>query len=150
MAQRGPHIQLNLKFRRKEELGKKGAHFPRWTERVREERKGRAKSFLPRSKEFHWSVFVRTITKFYRIDEGYAWVPKKKDFIEYPRREFWEIEVVEFRRLPSCVSMLQEVKDSSYLVLLSIFGPGKEGFSLRACLAKKKTGFSCSSQCFFS
>ena len=36
------------------------------------------------------------------------------------------------------MSTLQEVRDSSYLVLLSIFGPGKEGFLLRACLAKKK------------
>ena len=33
--------------------------------------------------------------------------------------------------------MLLEVRDSSYLGLLSIFGPRKEGFLLRACLAKK-------------
>ena len=35
------------------------------------------------------------------------------------------------------MSMLQEVRDSSF-DLLSIFGPGNEGFSLRDCLAKKK------------
>ena len=29
------------------------------------------------------------------------------------------------------MSMLQEVRDSFYLGLLSIFGPGKEGFSFK-------------------
>ena len=41
---------------------------------------------------------------------------------------FLKIEVVGFRRFPTRVSTLQEVRDSSYLGLLSIFGPGKEGF----------------------
>ena len=53
-------------------------------------------------------------------------------------RRFLEIEVVRFRSLSTHVSTLQEVRDSSYLGLLSIFGPGKEGFSLRVYLAKKK------------
>ena len=35
-----------------------------------------------------------------------------------------------------CITLL-EVRDSSYLGLLSIFGSRKEGFSLRACLVKK-------------
>ena len=51
---------------------------------------------------------------------------------------FREIEVFGFRKLFTCVSTLQEVRDSSYLGLLSIFRPGKEDFSLRACLEKKK------------
>ena len=37
-------------------------------------------------------------------------------------RRFREIEVFGFRRLPTRVSMLLEVRDSSYLGLLSIFG----------------------------
>ena len=36
---------------------------------------------------------------------------------------------------------LLKVRDSSYLGLLSTFGPGKEGFSLRVCFAKKKLDF---------
>ena len=117
---------------------------------MRKERKKRAKSFLPRSTEFHRSVFVGPRIKVHRIDKGYAWVPRKKDFAKDPRREFWEIKVIGFRRLPTHVSMLQEVRDSSYLDLLSIFGPRKEGFPLRACLAKKKMGFSGFARCFFT
>ena len=50
---------------------------------------------------------------------------------------FREIEVVGFMRLPTCVSTLKEVRDSSYLGLLSTLGRGKRVFRLRACLAKK-------------
>ena len=52
-------------------------------------------------------------------------------------KRFREIKVVGFRRLPTRVSTLQEIGDSSYLGLFSIFGPRKEGFRLRAYLAKK-------------
>ena len=53
----------------------------------REERKRRAKGFLPRSTEFRWSVLVGLRTKVHRIDEGYAWVPRKKYFAEDLRKE---------------------------------------------------------------
>ena len=65
----------------------KRAHFPSLIERVRKERKRRAKSFLPRSMKFHWTVFVGSRTKFHRINEGYAWVLRKKDFAEDLRNE---------------------------------------------------------------
>ena len=54
---------------------------------MREERKRRAKSFFPRSMEFCWSVFVGQRTKVHRIDEGYAWVPRKKGLSEDPRKD---------------------------------------------------------------
>ena len=54
---------------------------------------------------------------------------------------FREIEVVEFRRLPTRVSALQEVRDSSYLGLFSIFGPGKEGFSFKGLFGEYKLDF---------
>ena len=52
-----------------------------------------------------------------------------------------EIEVVGFRKLPTCVSTLQEVRDSSYLSLLSIFRPGKEGFSFKGLFGEEKLDF---------
>ena len=36
---------------------------------------------------------------------------------------------------------LQEVRDFSYLGLLSIFGPGKEGFSFKGLFGEEKLGF---------
>ena len=66
---------------------KKRSIFTGLTERVRKERKRRAKGFLPRSTEFRLSVFVGPRTKVYRIDEGNAWVPRKKDFTKDPRKE---------------------------------------------------------------
>ena len=105
---------------------------------MREEKKRRAKIFLLRSTEFRWSVFVGPKTTVHRIDEGYAWVPRKKDFAEDPRKE---IEVVGFRKLPTHVFTLQEVRDFSYLGLLSIFGLGKEGFSFKGLFGQEKMDF---------
>ena len=44
-------------------------------------------------------------------------------------------------RLPSDSSTLQEVGDSSYLGLFSIFGPGKEGFSFKGLFGEEKLDF---------
>ena len=62
--------------------------------RVREERKMRAKSFLPRSTEFRWSEFVEPRTKVHRIDEGYTWVPKTRDFVEDPNKGLGKSKVL--------------------------------------------------------
>ena len=77
----------------KGELGQKKPIFLGLIERVREERKRRAKSFLPRSTEFRWSVFIGPRTKVHRIDEGYAWVSKTLDFVEDPNKEFEKLKV---------------------------------------------------------
>ena len=61
--------------------------------RVREERKTTTKRFLPRSTEFHWSVFIGPRTKVHRIDEGYAWVPKTWDISENLNEDFVESKV---------------------------------------------------------
>ena len=61
--------------------------------RVREERNRRAKSFFPRSTESCRSKFVRPRTKVHRIDKGYAWVPKTRDFAENPNEEFGKSKV---------------------------------------------------------
>ena len=58
-----------------------------------EEGKKRAKSFLLRSTEFRRSKFVRLRTKVHRIDEGYAWIPKTKDFTEDPSEELGKSKV---------------------------------------------------------
>ena len=49
--------------------------------------KEESQGFLPRSTELCWLVLVGLRTKVHRIDEGYAWVPEKRDFSEDPRRE---------------------------------------------------------------
>ena len=51
---------------------------------------------------------------------------------------FREIEVVGFRRLPN---PHLEVRDSSYLGLLSIFGLGKEGFLVKGLLGEETLVF---------
>ena len=60
----------------------KRAHFLVLTERERRREKEESQGFLPRSTEFHWSVFVGPRMKAHRIDKGYAWVPEKRDFVE--------------------------------------------------------------------
>ena len=57
--------------------------------------------FSLRSMELHWFDFVRPRTKVHRINEGYTWVPRMRDFIEDPRKEIREIKVSSFRRLPN-------------------------------------------------
>ena len=47
--------------------------------------------------------------------------------------------------------MLLEVRDSSYLSLLSTFGPGKAGLSVKGMFGEeKKMRFSGSARCFFA
>ena len=60
---------------------------------MKEERKRRAKSFLPRSTEFRQSKFIGPRMKVHRIDKGYAWVPKTLDFAEDPNEEFEKSKV---------------------------------------------------------
>ena len=49
------------------------------------------------------------------------WVPRTRVLIEDPRKEIWEIEVFEFRRLPTRSSTLQELGILPTMVLVSIF-----------------------------
>ena len=79
--------------------------------------------------------------KFIVSMRGTCGYPERKISSKIQEGRFWEIEVVGFRRLPTRVSMLQEVRDSSYLGLLSIFGPGIEGFSFKGLFGKEKLDF---------
>ena len=65
----GRLLILKLSWSKMGKLGQKEPIFPGLTERVREEGKGRAKSFLPRSTEFCQLKFVGPRTKVHRIDE---------------------------------------------------------------------------------
>ena len=58
-----------------------------------EEGNKRAKSFLLRSTELCRSKFVEPRTKVHRIDEGYAWVPKTRDFTKDPTEELGKSKV---------------------------------------------------------
>ena len=60
---------------------------------MREERKRRDKSFLPRSTKFRRSKFIGPRTKVHRINEGYAWVSKMRDFAKDPNEEFEKSKV---------------------------------------------------------
>ena len=66
---------------------------------------------------------------------------KATGFHRGSKQGVWEIKGSGFRKLPTHVSKLQEVRDSSYLGLLSIFGVGKEGFSFKGLFGKEKLGF---------
>ena len=54
---------------------------------------------------------------------------------------FRGIEVIRFKRLPTRVSTIQEVRDSFYLGLLSILRPRKEGFSFKGLFDQEKLDF---------
>ena len=61
--------------------------------------------------------------------------------LKIQERKFRDIEFFGFRKLPTRVSMFQEVRDSSYLGLLPIFGKGKEGFSFKGLFDEEKLDF---------
>ena len=56
----------------------------------------RAKCLCRRSTEFRRSEFVEPRVKVHLLDEGYAWVPKRRDFTEDPTKQilgnqsFWD------------------------------------------------------------
>ena len=56
-------------------------------------------SFSLRSLEFRWSKFIEPKVKVHLLDEGYAYIPKRRDFTEDPKEEisgnqgFWAKEV---------------------------------------------------------
>ena len=83
----------DLNLNKKRQKGKKDPIFSWFCLRVREEGKKRVKSFLPRSTEFRWSKFVGPKMKVHCIDEGYAYVPKMRDFVEDSREEFGKSKV---------------------------------------------------------
>ena len=63
-------------------------------ERERERKKKKKNlNFSLRSTEFLRSKFIGPITKVHILDEGYAWVPKTRDFTEDSSKEFGESKV---------------------------------------------------------
>ena len=72
--------------------------------------------------ELRWLNFVGLRTEVHRIDKGYTWVPRTRVFTEDPRKEIREIEVVEFRRLPTSSFTLQEVGILHTLVYFPLLG----------------------------
>ena len=53
-------------------------------ERKREERDS---NFSLRSTEIGWLEFIGPRTKVHLLDEGYAWVPKRRNFTKDPKEE---------------------------------------------------------------
>ena len=102
--------------------------------------KRRAKSFLLRSTKFRKSIFVRLKHKFIastRSTCGY----KKHGISPWIQERSSKIKGYGFRKLPTRASKLQEVRDSSHLGLLSIFCPGKEGFSFKGLFGEENWVF---------
>ena len=75
---------------REEELifwwGKKKKKYER-EQRGRERKKENIPTFFLRSLEFCCSEFIESRVKVHLLDEGYAWVPKRRGFTEDPREE---------------------------------------------------------------
>ena len=46
-------------------------------------------AFFRRSTEFRQLEFVEPRTKVHRLDEGYTFLPKTRDFAENPKEEIW-------------------------------------------------------------
>ena len=66
--------------------------------RAKRERKERILSFSLRSTEFHRLEFVEPIMKVHLLDEGYAKVPKRRDFNEYPKEKVSGNQIFGIRR----------------------------------------------------
>ena len=117
---------LNLSYDKKG-IRARGGHFPGFG-RERERREEDETQELP-SKVYRVPLvyFRRAKNKISSYRRGTCGYLKRRISSKIKERRFREIEVVGFRRLPTHVSTLQEVKDSSYLGLLSIIGPGKWG-----------------------
>ena len=66
---------------------------------------------------------------------------KNKGFHRGSKRGVREIKGCGVRKLPTRASTLQEVRNSSYLGLLSIFGPRQKGFLFKGLFEEEKLGF---------
>ena len=53
------------------------------------ERKREKEDFFQGSTKFRWLEFVESRVKVHLLDEGYACVPKRRDFTEDPNDEIW-------------------------------------------------------------
>ena len=93
----------------------------------RERKRGEIKqqAFSLRSMEFRRLEFVEPRTKVHRCGEGYAWVPKRKDFTKDSKEEIWRKS--KFSSLEGVLetsyysTTLQEVGILHTLVLVPIF-----------------------------
>ena len=66
---------------------------------------------------------------------------KRRILPKIRERRFREIEVFGFRTLPTCVSTLQGVGNSSYSVYFPSLGWEKKGFSLKGLVGEEKLDF---------
>ena len=82
-----------------------------------------------RSSELRQSDFIEPRTKVHRIDERYAWVPKRRGFTEDPKEEFLGDQRFRVREASHPCYYAPRGRDSSYLGLFSTFGLRKRGFS---------------------
>ena len=95
--------------------------------------------------------------KVHLLDEGYAWVPKRRVSPKIQRRRFHEIKDFELERLPTHAITLQEVeilptlvysshfwqKNGSFKFQLDVFRPDERSFTLvKACIIFRKFGSS--------
>ena len=60
---------------------------------MREERKEKETPTSLKNTETGWLEFVRQRTKVHLLDEGYAWVPKTRDFAEDSNKGFGKSKV---------------------------------------------------------
>ena len=111
-------------------------------ERERRREREREPSFFPRSSELRWSDFIELRTKVHHIDEGYAYIPEKRDFTEDPKEEISGNQRFRAREASNSCFYASRCRDSTYLGLFSTFGLGKMGFFVLGFVwVKEKMGF---------
>ena len=86
-----PNLRIKLNKRLKSYRAEKEQNFY-WRENVRE-KEGDGSNFSLQSTEIGWSKFVRPRMKVHLLNEGYAWVPKTRDFAEDSSEEFGKSKV---------------------------------------------------------
>ena len=99
----------------------KDLHFPIFILRERERRGREHPSFSLRSSKCRQTEFVKPKVKVHLLDEGYAWVPKMRGFIEDPKEEFSRNQRFLAREASHPYDYASRYKDSSYLALFFTF-----------------------------
>ena len=79
------NLSIKLEQKRNWERG-----WPFYGQYVRERKRWEKESsqdFSLRPMEFRWSEFIKPRTKVHLLNEGYMWIPKRRDLTEDPKEE---------------------------------------------------------------
>ena len=107
----------------KTDFGRENPHFLLFGLETMREKRGKKEifqTFFRQSIEFYRSEFVDPRVKVHLLDEGYAYIPKRRDFIENPKEEILGNQGFQAREASHpCYYYASRGRNSSYFSLFS-------------------------------